>query len=178
MSVRKVKPYKGNYIQKFPDIKRIIPKIADLEELEKLKKEFSRVEYLGLYQTFYELYIYDCATWEERSIICPIVDLKYSPNNIPILIMPKMCPLAGEDESYRYEEDDIPIELASRIAAKGYTDEEIGIFLEKITNFCVEWNLNESDILLNLNNLGYSREFGLRVIDYGLTETVCEELYR
>ena len=177
MGTRRVKSYKGNYIQKYPDINRIIPKINNLEELEAAKCEFTRLEYMGLYQTFYELYLYDCATWEERSLICPIIGLQYSSNNVPILIMPKMTPLATEDDSFRFEEEEIPIELGSRLAAKGYTDEEIGELLERITNFCIDWNLNESDVLLNLSNLGYSRELGLRIIDYGLTEKMMEEYY-
>ena len=52
------------------------------------------------------------------------------------------------------------------------TDEAIGSFLNNIINFCYKYDLNEDDILLNFSNLGWNKVFGVRIVDFGLTNEV------
>ena len=67
MSIRKVKPYgNSDFIQKTIDIERKIPIIQSLDDLSNYEKEFTRREYLSIYQTLAEKEIWDGCSWEER----------------------------------------------------------------------------------------------------------------
>ena len=59
----------------------------------------------------------------------------------------------------------------------GMTEDEIGIFIERILQFCDDYDMNENDTLLNLNNLGWNPVFGARIIDYGLSNEMIDKFY-
>ena len=178
MSIRKVKPYgNSDFIQKTIDIERKIPLMANLIELEAHEAEFTKREYLSVYQTLAEKELWDDCSWWERGILAPIVHFFYDINNRPVLVYPRFEPLASEDETFRFEEEEVVMELNYRLSQKGMTDEEIGDFIEKILRFCDEYDMNESDTLLNLNNLGWNPVFGARIIDYGLSNEMIEKFY-
>ena len=178
MSIRKVKPYgSSDFIQKTIDIERKIPIIQSLNDLSNYEKEFTRREYLSLYQTLAEKELWDDCSWEERGILAPVVHFFYDLNNRPVLVYPRFEPLATEEETFRFEEEEVGMELNYRLSQKGMTDEEIGDFIEKILRFCDEYDMNESDTLLNLNNLGWNPVFGARIIDYGLSNEMIEKFY-
>lgn len=173
MSIRKIKPYKSSdFIQKTIDIDRKISYIADLNDLAAHKDEFTKREYLSIYQSFAEVDIWDDASWEERKILSPIIDFFYDHNNCPVLIYPRFEPLDSEESIFRYDEDEIPIELQKKLSTKGMTDESIGVFLNSIINFCYKYDLNEEDIILNFSNIGWNKIFGTRIIDFGLTNKI------
>lgn len=178
MSIRKVKPY-GNYdfIQKTIDIDRKIPFLADLNDLAEHEKEFSKREYLSIYQSFTEAKIWNDASWEERQILSPLLNFYYDHNWCPVLIYPRFEPLVSETQSFRFEEDEILGELHRHLAVRGMSDDEIGDFIEKVLSFCDNYDMNEDDILYNLNNLGWNPIFGVRVIDFGLTNEMIEKFY-
>ena len=69
------------------------------------------------------------------------------------------------------------MELNYRLSQKGMTDNEIGDFIEKVLQFCEDYDMNENDTLLNLNNLGWNPVFGARIIDYGLSNEMIEKFY-
>lgn len=178
MSIRKVKPYgNSDFIQKTIDIERKIPIIQSLNDLSYYEKEFTRREYLSLYQTLAEKELWDDCSWEERGILAPIVHFFYDLNNRPVLVYPRFEPLATEEETFRFEEEEVGMELNYRLSQKGMTDSEIGDFIEKVLQFCEDYDLNENDTLLNLNNLGWNPVFGARVIDYGLSNEMIEKFY-
>ena len=178
MRIRKVKPYgNSDFIQKTIDIERKIPLMYGLDDLSEHETEFTRREYLSLYQSFAEVELWNDCSWRERGILAPIVHFFYDINNRPVLVYPRFEPLASEDETFRFEEEEVVMELNYRLSQKGMTDEEIGDFIEKILRFCDEYDMNESDTLLNLNNLGWNPVFGARVIDYGLSNEMIEKFY-
>lgn len=178
MSIRKVKPYgSSDFIQKTIDIERKIPIIQSLNDLSNYEKEFTRREYLSLYQTLAEKELWDDCSWEERGILAPVVHFFYDLNNRPVLVYPRFEPLATEEEIFRFEEEEIGMELNYRLSQKGMTDNEIGDFIEKVFLFCENYDMNENDTLLNLNNLGWNPVFGARVIDYGLSNEMIEKFY-
>lgn len=175
MCLRKVSDYRSPYlIQKSVSLNRKIQKIKNLEDLVENKEYFTKREYLMLYQQFLELEIYNDATWDERAIIAPIIDFFYDRSNCPVLVYPKFEPIASESDSFRLDEDEAIAAIQEFLSKKGLDDNEIGIFIQKIINFCDEYNLRQDDILLNVNNLGYSEIFGPRIIDYGLDYEVAD----
>lgn len=179
MSIRKVKPYgNSDFIQKTIDIERKIPIIQSLDDLSNYEKEFTRREYLSIYQTLAEKEIWDGCSWEERGILAPVVHFFYDLNNRPVLVFPRFEPLATEEETFRFEEEDVINELSWRLAQKGMTDDEIGNFIESILSFCDYYDMNEGDTLLNLNNLGWNPVFGARIIDYGLSNEMIDKFYK
>ena len=170
MSSRKVKACgNSDFIQKTLDIDRKIPLLADLDDLTAHEDEFTKREYLSIYQSLAEIEIWNDASWEERKLLSPLIDFYYDHNNCPVLIYPRFEPLETEESIFRYDEDEIPIELQKKLSVKGMTDESIGIFLNNIINFCYKYDLNEDDILLNFSNLGWNKVFGVRIVDFGLT---------
>lgn len=178
MSIRKVKPYgSSDFIQKTIDIERKIPIIQSLNDLSYYEKEFTRREYLSLYQTLAEKELWDDCSWEERGILAPVVHFFYDLNNRPVLIYPRFEPLATEEEAFRFEEEEVGMELNYRLSQKGMTDNEIGDFIEKVLQFCEDYDMNENDTLLNLNNLGWNPVFGARIIDYGLSNEMINKFY-
>ena len=178
MSIRKVKPYgNSDFIQKTIDIERKIPLMYDLQDLSGHEKEFTQREYLSLYQSFAEVELWNGSSWEERGILAPLVDFFYDINNRPVLVYPRFEPLASEEDIFRFEEEEVVNELGLRLAKKGMTDEEIGIFIAKVIQFCEDYDMNQDDTLLNLNNLGWNSTFGVRIIDYGLSNEMIEKFY-
>lgn len=178
MSIRKVKPYgSSDFIQKTIDIERKIPLMHGLDDLSEHETEFTRREYLSLYQSFAEVELWNDCSWEERGILAPVVHFFYDINNRPVLVYPRFEPLATEEEIFRFEEEEVATELNYRLSQRGMTDDEIGIFIEKVLQFCDDYDMNENDTLLNLNNLGWNPIFGARIIDYGLSNEMIDKFY-
>ena len=178
MSIRKVKPYgNSDFIQKTIDIERTIPLIYDLQDLSDHEKEFTQKEYLSLYQSFAEVELWDDCSWEDRSILAPLVNFFYDNNNRPVLVYPRFEPLASEEDTFRFEEEEVVNQLRIRLSLKGVSDHDIGIFIDKVVQFCEDYDMNQDDTLLNLNNLGWNPVFGARVIDYGLSNEMIEKFY-
>ena len=75
------------------------------------------------------------------------------------------------------EEEEIATALQEILAIKGMSDEEIGDFIQQVVDFNSSWNMNEEDTILNLNNIGYSKIFGVRLIDFGLSMETTEKFY-
>ena len=179
MSSRKVKVCgNSDFIQKTLDINRKIPLLADLDDLAAHEDEFTKREYLSIYQSLAEIEIWNDASWEERKLLSPLIDFYYDHNNCPVLIYPCFEPLESEESIFRYDEDEIPIKLQKKLSVKGMTDETIGVFLNNIINFCYKYDLNEDDILLNFSNLGWNKVFGVRIVDFGLTNEMNKKFLR
>lgn len=161
-------------IKKVVPLKRKIQRLDNLNELIANKEYFTKREYLMLYQQFLELDIYDSANWKQRKILAPIIDFTYDHNNAPVLVYPKFQPLATETEAFRLDEDEAVAAIQSFLTENSsMEDEEIGNFINDITDFCDSYDLRQDDVLLNLSNLGYSPIFGPRIIDYGLDYDVA-----
>lgn len=178
MSVRKVKPYgNSDFIQKTIDIDRKLPLIQSLSDLNGYEKEFNRWEYLSIYQSLAEAELWNDCSWEERELLSPLVQFYFDNYNRPVLVYPRFEPLAQENESFRFEEEECLSALHLRLARKGMADEEIGSFIERIIALCEDYDLDETDILYNLNNLGWNPIFGARIIDFGLNNEAVKKFY-
>lgn len=164
-----------SYITKKVEMDRLIPFCYDINDLENIKDVLTDKEYIALYQQFTEMRLYDEADWRERESLAPLIDVYYDKNNCPVLVFPYFTPLQSEAEA-QVTEDDAVIDVLRRIATQlGVDDETLGYILTGITDFCYAHELDESEMLLNLNNLGYNEHFGIRVIDYGMTTELREK---
>lgn len=179
MSVRRISSYNGSneYIQKSVDIDRVIPRITSYEELEEYKNDFTRREYLSIYQQLKELEIWNNSSEEERQLLAPLVRSYYDNNNALVLVFPRYEPLISEKESFRLEDDEVLPLLQTLLEKKGMSDYEIGVFIEAVFSFCSEWNLCLTDIINNLNNIGWHSAFGVSIIDYGLDNETMDKFY-
>ena len=178
MSVRKIKPFRAKnsgFIQKVIDINRVIPTLHSIEELEENYENFSKIEYLALYQSLKEKEIWDNASWEERAVLAPIVDFFYDEYNCPVLVFPRFSPVASEEEACCLEDDECIPFLNNALALQGMEDGDIGKFIETTINVCTDFDLNEEDILYNLSNIGYNSIFSARILDYGVDSLIMEE---
>ena len=177
MSVRSIKTYgpkQSGFIQKVVDINRVIPRIESVEDLEKYESNFTKEEYLALYQSLFEKEVWEHSSWEERKVLAPLVDFFYDNNNCPVLVFPHFIPLATEQEAFSIEDDDCFSELYGSLVLNGVEDEDIGNFIENIIKVCEEYDLNEEDILYNLSNLGWNATFGARIVDFGLNNEIMK----
>lgn len=174
MATRKIKNLNSSFVQKSVDITRKIPKLDCASDLDEHLDEFSKKEALALYQSLNEIDIWESADWEERSILAPIVAVSYNNYNVPVITFPTFMPLCSEEEAEQMDEEEAIVMLQEKLNMLGYTDDQIGLFIEQITNFCIDWGVNEEDILQNLNNVGYHPIFGVRILDYGLTNEEVE----
>ena len=172
MSARKVEVYNKNpnFIQKTINIGRTIIRLDNQQDLEDNAEYFTRSEFLMLEQSFTEIFIWDTSTWEERRILAPIVDTFYDKNNCPVIVYPYFEPLISEQEAFRIEEDEMIERLSELLREKGMDEMKIGNFINDVLLLCEKYGIDEQDILYNLNNIGWNPTFGIRIIDYGLTQ--------
>ena len=152
-----------------------LPRINDLEDLEDFADILSGIQYLALYQIFKEVQIWDSSSWETRNLLAPILDFNYDELQRPYLIFPFFEPLTTEEEANRLTFADARDKILSFLESKGINHSEAYDFIRRVRLFCDEWNLNEEDILFNLNNLGWNDAFGIRILDYGLTEDLIQD---
>ena len=152
-----------------------LPRINDLEDLEDFTDILSGIQYLALYQIFKEVQIWDSSSWETRNLLAPILDFNYDELQRPYLIFPFFEPLTTEEEANKLTFADARDKILSFLESKGISHSEAYDFIRRVRLFCNEWNLNEEDILFNLNNLGWNDAFGIRILDYGLTEDLVQD---
>lgn len=158
-------------VKKQITLSRKIPLFSSLEELEETD-ELKKDEYLAVAQSYNEIALWEEATWEEKQLLCPIINVYYDFNNAPVLVLPKFEPLCSEKEANYYEESEVIEEYHRRLGLKGYDDYNIGKFLERVYQFCENHDLDSADVIENLSNVGWHPLFGCRVIDYGLSDTI------
>ena len=112
-----------------------------------------------------------------RGILAPLVRSYYDKNNALVLVFPRYEPLMTEDDAFRFEDEEVLPILQNILSQKGMSDNEIGDFIEKMIDFCDEWDLCLSDIMNNLNNIGWHSAFKVSIIDYGLSNEMIEKFY-
>lgn len=157
-------PWRTNKIPEFP-------KDGNYEVINRIFEEcnVNSITQQAIIQQYNELYIYNEATPEERSILAPQVKVAYSLLNLPDIYYPKFRPLMEEKEVWSLNERDLNIKFGSRLQWFGISFDDYKKFIDGVVDLCEEFNLREDDILLNPSNIGYHPVLGLRIIDYGLT---------
>lgn len=134
----------------------------------------TKLEKLAVAQNLCELEIYNNATDEERQLIAPILNSYYK-NNVLVLEMPIFTPLMDDKEVWNVNEEQNQLQLF-QCFCRYSLQKEYKNFIEKTHLFCEKHDLCEDDIFQNLNNLGYNKNYGIRIIDYGLTEEMARKL--
>ena len=176
MSVRTIERFATvETVRKSVEGSQPLPRINDLEDLEDFTDILSGIQYLALYQIFKEVQIWDSSNWETRNLLAPILDFNYDELQRPYLIFPFFEPLTTEEEANKLTFADARDKILSFLESKGINHSEAYDFIRRVRLFCNEWNLNEEDILFNLNNLGWNDAFGIRILDYGLTEDLVQD---
>lgn len=173
MAQRKVKKRgETHLVEKKIVLEDKFPFFSCLQEVEEQKNDLTKEQYLAIAQSFNEIEVWENASWKERQLLAPIVDMRYDFNNAPILILPKFEPLCGETEANYYEESEVIEEFHRRLALKGLEDYQIGKTIEGFYKICENYNLNPADVVENLSNIGWHPLFGCRIIDYGLSNQI------
>lgn len=162
----------GGLVYKTPFITNLNFEINSLEEVKQLKNTLTTQEYDGLYQNLYEVELWDVLPWEYRRILCPILNYDAKTYTLTMLCIP---PLMDEVEAMKVAEDKCISKIVEIAGQLGATTTEIDDFFHKLKILCNSTDLVIEDILHNLSNIGYHPNFGLRVIDYGLSQELLEE---
>jgi len=178
MGSRIVLPYgeSGEYIQK------TVPYDASLNGIELPSfDEYLDTHYLDLQniikpdirtaieQQYNEWFIWYNATEDVRQLLAPIVGTGWSESHIPILYFPRFIPLLDEGKVYSLNNVENLIVMGMRLKHLGIPEQDVTDFLREVPIVCNYLDLNEEDIINNPSNIGYNSTFGLRIIDYGLT---------
>lgn len=159
----------GEYIIKAPKIRRVIPKFETHLDLLDFKERLTMTEFLGLSQMFFEKAVWEECNWDEKRLLCPIIDFRYDNNNIPIFIMPYIEPLLTLEEALETDQDDCLDIINNILIRNGKDEEQVGQLFEDILTLCENHGINDEDILYNLSNCGFSNTLGFRILDYGLS---------
>ena len=140
-----------------------------LEDNESLKyhESLSLVEWSAIVQQYTEWFNW-IAYGGIDSVLAPIIgtstDLK---TGLPVLYFPRFMPIAAENEAF--PDDYLLIFVGMRAKALGITEKEMRQFIKQVQSACFDLCLEESDIITNPSNIGYNPNYGLKIIDYGLT---------
>lgn len=168
--ISKYIPYFGIYDNvKFPS--------PDLITSENLTEELDKIEGQGIVkqaiiQQYNEILLYHNVSIEQRNLLAPQCAIAYEAyHNLPTIFYPKFTPLIKEDIVWKTSTEDLPILLGTELSRFGISFSDYKNFINKVVNLCEEFDLREDDILLNPSNVGYHSLFGLRIIDYGLTNS-------
>ena len=139
---------------------------------EKIKEELSSEQYDGMYQTLYEVELWDSLSWEKRLIFCPIIDYD-SASCVSTMVYVE--PLMDEATAKTISDEESLKVMTDILLRRGACLWEICLFIKILKEVCKETDLVEEDILNNLSNIGYNKELGIRVLDYGLSQKLLEE---
>lgn len=162
-NVRKIVPLiKSMHIQ-FPSLTEF------LEDYETLKyhESLSIIEWSAIVQQYTEWFNWN-AYGGKDSVLAPIIGTSVDINTgLPILCFPKFTPIAAENEAF--PDDYLLIFVGMRAKALGITEKEMRQFIKQVQSACFDLCLEESDIITNPSNIGYHPDYGLKIIDYGLS---------
>ena len=147
------------------------PHFAPIDPYETLKdvwdkkEELSKETFDSLYQTIYEKELW--STGEYNDILCPVV--RYFPF-FCVVEMKYIEPIMSRERSEQIGEEDSITFLTKIVLERGGTEAEISTFVRRVRILCQDTDLAAEDILYNLSNIGYSKELGIRIIDYGFSK--------
>lgn len=176
MSVRTIERIGSiGLVKKSVEGSKTLPRLNDLEDLENFADIISGNDYLALYQIFKEVQIWEMTTRDEKELIAPILQFGYNETQSPFLIFPCFEPLVTEQEANQLTRSQAREKIYSFLQEKGFSHQESYDWIRRVRLFCDDWGLNEEDILFNLNNLGWNDIFGLRILDYGMTDQIVKD---
>lgn len=174
MACRTIEEVGDGLVRKIVTIEREIeyPSLNDFLNdpivLDECKRQYklNNHEYNMLLQQYNEYYIWNSASSAQKQFLAPIVGMEeVSP---PILYYPKFTPLADNDEVWHLNDDESLVLLGARTALYNIPFSDVKNLLEMAHDLEDEFDLVKEDIIYNPSNIGYSDDYGLRIIDYGL----------
>lgn len=142
-----------------------------IDDVLELKGELSKESFDSLYQTIFEKELWETEKYQD--ILCPII--RFFPY-LGIVEMNYIEPIMTREKSELIGEEDAVSFLTKIVLERGGTELEVLTFINRVLTLCRETNLSQDDVLNNLSNIGYNKEFGLRIIDYGFSNEL-EEFY-
>ena len=125
----------------------------------------------SIFQQYNEILIYNAAPLHFKNMLAPQLKIDYfSLNKIPIITYPKMTPLLTEKQVLQYNGMLASLYVGYNCRAKEMSFFEVKEFFSNLPALCSYFGLIEDDIINNFENIGYSKNLGLRILDYGLCE--------
>lgn len=125
--------------------------------------------YDAICQQYDEITAWRKANTHERELLAPILKVEYDTYGCPILYYPTFTPLIEDNEIYNYNDSEMFLIAGLRLASHDVSEKELLTFMRELPRLCLSLNLVEEDIIYNFSNIGYNPEYGLRVIDYGIS---------
>ena len=187
MGSRIILPYgeTGEYIQKaipkdellqnfkFPSLDAYMNDKSTLEEPIFIdeEQEFVLPVWSAIEQQYNEWYNWYSAPEEIRNFLAPIVGSSYNEYHLPVLYFPRFMPIMDEIMVDSLIENDALIIAGMRMERFNIKEIDVIHFFQDLRKVCDYLELNEEDIYNNPSNIGYNPTFGLRIIDYGLSNT-------
>lgn len=144
--------------------------------LKKIDNVPSKLKDNSINQSLTEIQIWNNASEEERELLAPLIHYFFDENDLPVLIFPRFKPLLSEEEMSYLPSELVLCKLYSILQDKGLCSADAYSFIQKVIRFCENQGINEDDILNNLNNLGWNKDYGVRIIDYGLDDEMIERM--
>ena len=104
-----------------------------------------------------------------KCYLAPIVHTYIDKRGLPVLCFPRFTPLLDEELVYKYNNTEALLFAGKQLHYLYMTDKDILEFFRNIPKVIDYLDLVEEDILNNPSNIGYNPTFGLRIIDYGMS---------
>ena len=154
---------------------KVFPSIEEVQDdpncLFTLLKDIDEPLRQSILQQYNEILIYNAAPLPFKNMLAPQLKIDYfSSNKIPVITYPKMRPLLTEKQPLQYDEIIAPLYVGWHCCNENISFFEINEFFSSLPALCSYFGLVEDDIINNFENIGYSKNLGLRVLDYGLCE--------
>lgn len=124
----------------------------------------------AIIQQYSEWLSWNVAPEEIKQFLAPIVATYSDDNGLPVLCYPRFTPLLDEGAVFEHSDNENILLAGKRLEHFHVSDETTINFYRGLPQVIDYLGLVESDIIINPSNVGYNPTFGLRIIDYGLTE--------
>lgn len=170
-SIKKVVPdFKEIQNVKFPTLGQVDEWSHDAaEKIYSLINDASLLCQSAVVQQYNEYLMAQEPAYLTYDVLAPLTFISTDERRLPILGFPYFEPLASNEDYYKFNDEDYFVKLGMAAERYGVGIDDVKDFIDGIECLCENYPLlREDDILSNLSNIGYNKEYGFRVIDYGL----------
>lgn len=179
MACREIRCFKGYVIKCIPNfINNIFPEYKNsddfnAEELHECLKSYPIAEQASVIQQYNEIYIWEHSMdMREHTVLAPVDEVVYNTKtHLPKIIFPYFEPLVSSEIFYRFSDESNLLRLGYEAANHNLNFVELEDFITKSQSIAEFFDLDYDDIINNLSNIGYNKNYGFRIIDYGLKKS-------